>query len=212
MSIIDLSHPIREGMPVYPGTRPPTVTVVSDYEPDLFRERLLSLCSHTGTHVDVPAHVFPGGKTLSDFSTEALVGRALVIDCRHLGADAPVTMTALSRYGDKVRAADYLLFCFGFDRHWGSPRYFEDYPCLDLEVIDFIAKGGYKGIGLDTVSLDPVGSLERHRRLFSQADILTVENLTHLELLGDDLFDFYCLPLPIEGGDGAPVRAVAILP
>ena len=58
MKIIDLTHTISEDMPVYPGTEPPVLKPANTYEKDGFRETLLSLYSHTGTHVDPPAHLF----------------------------------------------------------------------------------------------------------------------------------------------------------
>ena len=54
MKIIDLTHTISEDMPVYPGTEPPVLKPANTYEKDGFRETLLSLYSHTGTHVDPP--------------------------------------------------------------------------------------------------------------------------------------------------------------
>ena len=60
MRVIDLTHTIKEDMPVYPGTETPTLTPVSVYEKDGFRESLLRMTTHTGTHMDPPAHLFPG--------------------------------------------------------------------------------------------------------------------------------------------------------
>ena len=88
MRVIDLTHTIREGMPVYPGTEPPVLAAANSYEKDGFKETMLSMFSHTGTHVDPPAHLFAGRTTLDAFPPEQFIGRALVIDCRGLGARA----------------------------------------------------------------------------------------------------------------------------
>ena len=61
MKAIDLTHIITEDMPVYPGTEPPKLTPANSYERDGFKETLLSLYTHTGTHIDPPAHIFPDG-------------------------------------------------------------------------------------------------------------------------------------------------------
>ena len=82
MRVIDLTHTIREGMPVYPGTEPPVLAAANSYEKDGFKETMLSMFSHTGTHVDPPAHLFAGRTTLDAFPPEQFLGRALVIDCR----------------------------------------------------------------------------------------------------------------------------------
>ena len=58
MKVIDLTHTIRENMPVYPGTEPPKLSPTSSYESDGFKETLLQMYTHTGTHMDPPAHIF----------------------------------------------------------------------------------------------------------------------------------------------------------
>lgn len=211
MKVIDLTHTICEDMPVYPGTEQPKLTVVNTCEADGFRESLLQLYSHTGTHIDPPAHLFPDGRTLDQFPPEQFLGKALVIDCRHLKAGERITADCLKPYGDKVRQADFLLFNTGWDRYWGSEDYFGDYPCVDEEVLNRIMAGNYKGIGFDTISPDPMANVSRHRKLFSARECIIIENLTNLHLCGDGFFRFCCLPLKWEAADGAPARAVAWL-
>ena len=113
MRVIDLTHTIREGMPVYPGTEPPVLAAANSYEKDGFKETMLSMFSHTGTHVDPPAHLFAGRTTLDAFPPEQFIGRALVIDCRDLPEGAAITMDRVRPYGDKARQADFLLFNLG---------------------------------------------------------------------------------------------------
>lgn len=64
MKAIDLTHTIREKMPVYPGTDTPKFFPANSYKKDGFKETLLQMYTHTGTHMDPPAHLFAGGKTL----------------------------------------------------------------------------------------------------------------------------------------------------
>ena len=47
MKVIDLTHTIKEGMPVFPGTEPPKLDAASTFEKDGFRETLLTMYSHT---------------------------------------------------------------------------------------------------------------------------------------------------------------------
>ena len=74
MKVIDLTHTIRESMPVYPGTEPPKLSPTSSYESDGFKETLLQMYTHTGTHMDPPAHIFSGRTTL-DFRWISSSGR-----------------------------------------------------------------------------------------------------------------------------------------
>ena len=211
MKVIDLTHTICENMPVYPGTEPPRLTVANTYETDGFKETLVQLYSHTGTHVDPPAHIYAGRTTLDQFPPQQFMGRALVIDCTALGEGESITMEQLHPYGEKVNEADFLLFYTGWASRWGTDAYFGDYPCVDDAVLDHILAGDYKGIGFDVIGLDPIadGNLTRHKKLFREKDILNIENLNRLGLCGKELFWFGCFPLKLENCDGAPVRAMA---
>lgn len=210
MRIIDLTHTIAEAMPVYPGTEKPTLTAVCTCEKDGFCETKLCMYSHTGTHIDAPAHLFSCGKNLDEFSADQFFGKALVIDCTGFLNGSFIPLSHLKRYGDKVFHADFLLFRFGWDEKWGSSDYFEDYPCISTEVLDFIAKGNYKGIGIDTISLDPISNpeLSGHRALLRNNGMINIENLCNLSAFGDELFFFACLPLKFRCSDGAPCRAI----
>jgi kynurenine formamidase len=211
MKVIDLTHTIRESMPAYPGTEPPRFTSANTYEKDGFKETHLAMFSHTGTHMDAPAHLFADRTSLDQYDANQFIGKALVIECSELHEGDAITMQHLLPYGNKVNQADFLLFHTGWDRYWGSEAYFGDYPCVDFEVLDRIIQGGYKGIGFDVIGLDPIADLNltRHKKLFSACDTVNIENLTNLAACGSGLFDFACLPLKFEDSDGAPIRAIA---
>jgi cyclase family protein len=211
MKVIDLTHTIKENMPVYPGDDTPKLIPVSTYEKDGFKETLLQMYSHTGTHMDTPAHIFAGRTALDEFPIEQFIGKALVIDCRDLVEGQVISMKRIAKMGEKVKKADFLLFNLGWDKRWGTDSYFGDYPCINDEVLDFIINGDYKGIGFDVMGLDPIYdvNLPRHKRLFQDTDIINIENLKNLDLCGSDLFYFSCFPLKIENCDGSPIRAVA---
>ena len=211
MKVIDLTHVIESTMPVYPGTEPPTLVTANTWERDGFKETRISMHSHTGTHMDPPAHIFRGRTTLDAFPPEQFIGKALVIDCTALHEGEAITMEQLLPYGEKVKEADFLLFHLGWDMRWGTEAYFGDYPCIDDAVLDLILTGDYKGIGFDVIGLDPIadGNLTRHKKLFAACDIVNIENLKNLELCGNELFWFSCFPLRLDNCDGSPVRAVA---
>ena len=211
MKVIDLTHTIKENMPVYPGDDTPKLIPVSTYEKDGFKETLLEMYSHTGTHMDTPAHIFAGRTALDEFPIEQFIGKALVIDCRDLKEGQFISMECINKMDEKAKMADFLLFNLGWDKRWGTDSYFGDYPCINDEVLDFIINGDYKGIGFDVMGLDPIYdvNLPRHKRLFQDTDIINIENLKNLDLCGSDLFYFSCFPLKIENCDGSPIRAVA---
>lgn len=213
MKIIDLTHLLAPGMPVYPGTEGPKFVPAYSYEKYGFRETALTFYTHTGTHMDPPAHLFPGRTTLDRFPVSQFVGSACVIDCSDLGGGQRITMERIGLRRELADQADFLLFYTGWDRYWGTERYFEGYPCIDGEVADYVLERRKKGIGLDTISLDPTadGNLTLHKKLFREGEVVAIENLKDLGLLGEGLFTLCALPLHHQDADGAPARVVAIL-
>ena len=211
MKAIDLTYTIKEEMTVFPGTEMPKLITTSNYEKDGFRETSISIYSHVGTHMDPPAHIYPDRTTLDEFPASQFVGKGLVIDCRDLNEGEDITLDCILKYGKKAEKVDFLLFNTGWDKYWGTDKYFEDYPCVNDEVLDYVLNGNYKGIGFDTIGIDPVSdeNLTRHKKLFKDKDIVNIENLKNLELCEDEVFNFGCCPLKVENSDGAPVRAVA---
>ena len=211
MKVIDLTHTICADMPVYPGTEKPGLIPANNYEEHGFKETILHMFSHTGTHMDPPAHLFAGRTTLDAMPAEQFIGKALVIDCRGLASGDKITMDFIRKYGELAHRADFLLFNLGWDEYWGKSEYFGDYPCIDNEVLDYILAGDYKGIGFDVIGLDPIAdvNLTLHKKLFAEKDIVNIENLKNLDLCGNALFNFSCFPLKIENSDGSPIRAIA---
>ena len=135
----------------------------------------------------------------------------MVIDCRN--ASATIGMDIINSAGPDVMQAEFLLFFTGWSAKWGSPDYFEGFPCIDADVADYVVSSGKKGIGIDAISVDPIAdvNLPIHRLLLTSGKTVIVENLTNLDKVGNKLFTFYALPLKFDGADGAPVRAIAIL-
>ena len=211
MKVIDLTYTIKEEMTVFPGTEMPKLINTSNYEKDGFRETSISIYSHVGTHMDPPAHIYPDRTTLDEFPASQFVGKGLVINCRDLNEGEDITLDCILKYGKKAEEVDFLLFNTGWDKYWGTDKYFGDYPCVNDNVLDYVVNGNYKGIGFDTIGINPVldENLSRHKKLFKDKDIVNIENLKNLELCGEEIFKFSCCPLKIENSDGAPVRAIA---
>ena len=212
MKIIDLTHVISPSMPVYPGTEGPRLEPANTYEKDGFKETRLSMYSHTGTHMDPPAHLFPGRTTLDQFPVGQFVGSAVVIDCSELKAGQRITMAHIDRKRALADKADFLLFRTGWDRYWGKEAYFGDYPHIDGEAAEYIVWSRKKGVGLDVIGLDPIADekLTLHKKLLRDNEIVIIENLTNLDRLPEGMFLFCALPLKYEDADGSPIRAIAM--
>jgi len=211
MKVIDLTHTISPHMPVYPGTEPPVITAACSLEKDGFVERRITLYSHTGTHMDAPAHILQGAKTLDALPVSHFTGRACALALTGLESPA-IGVGELEPYAELMDRVDFVLLHTGWGRFWGSGRYFEGYPVLTEEAARYLCGRSLKGVGVDAISVDPTPSekLPVHRILLER-DIVVVENLANLEALPEGVFRFACFPLKLQDADGSPVRAVAFV-
>ena len=208
-TVLDLTHTIAEGMPVYPGTEPPSLRQANTVAKDGFAEKLLSMYSHTGTHIDAPAHMLEGAQTLDQLGAGHFVGKACVLDA--VGR-AVIGLPELQSRAALIEGCDFVLFHTGWSRLWGQEAYFSDFPVLSREAAGWLAGKGLKGVGFDAISVDPVGSTDfENHYIFFRAGMICIENLTGLEALAGTRILFSCLPLKLAEADGSPVRAVAIL-
>ena len=206
MKVYDLTHTIKNDMPVYPGTEQPKLTTACTIEAAGYRETLLHMFSHTGTHMDAPAHMLPEGTTLDSYDAEKFTGTALVVDCR---GQAAITLPLLKGYD--LTGVDFVLFCTGWDRKWGSDDYYEGFPCLTAEAAAYLAALPLKGVGEDSISLDPCDSVDFPNHItLMRADFVNTENLKGLDALLGRRFTFVTLPLKFENSDGCSCRAIAM--
>jgi kynurenine formamidase len=206
--IVDLSHFIDNDMPVYPGDLVPSIKNMASIENEGYQENELTLSTHTGTHIDAPAHIIPGGYTLDAFPPGKFFGEGLVLDCRKMKKITTDTIIlSLSSH-----APDFVLFYTGWDIYWGTDVYYGKIPVLDLDAAKYLSDLSLKGVGIDAPSFDPVGSesLGNHKTLLNN-NIVLIENLTGLGYLLEKKFIFSCFPLKIKSADGSPVRATAII-
>ncbi len=206
MKVYDLTHTIKNDMPVYPGTEQPQLTTACTIEEAGYRETLLHMFSHTGTHMDAPAHMLLDGAPLDSYGTDKFTGTAVVVDCR---GETDISLPLLQRYD--LDGVDFVLFCTGWDKKWGTPDYYEGFPCLTPDAAAYLATLSLKGVGEDSISLDPCGSVDfpNHITLL-RADFVNTENLAGLDALIGRRFTFVTLPLKFENSDGCSCRAIAM--
>ena len=211
MRCIDLSHTIRPGMPCYSGTPGPLIQPLASIEEHGFAEKLFTMSSHTGTHVDLPSHMRLAGSSLDAFSIERFAGKGSAIDLRGRTGGV-ITVEELSPFKDLIKESEFLLLCSGWSQYWGSPAYYEGYPTLSSEAALWLTGFHLKGLGVDMISVDVSDSddFPVHNRLL-QNGIIIVENLVCLSLLLHFSFIFCGFPLKIIDAEASPVRAVALI-
>lgn len=209
MHVVDLTHVMHTGMPVFPGDEPVNVRRTHHVKKDGFAQTNFTTTTHAGTHVDVAAHLFVDAPGLDWLGPDNFTGWGAVVDCTNLSTptiDQPLLSTLA-----QVEALDFVLFKTGWDKHWKTDRYYGDFPSLTETAARYLAGLGLKGIGVDTPSPDPMDSkdLPVHQIILNHG-IVIVENLTNLDELPESEFIFSCLPLRIMDGEACPVRAVGM--
>lgn len=211
MKVIDMTRTIHPGMPIFPGDPEPEFRAMADCERDGFRERVVTLASHTGTHMDAPAHVIPRGTMLDAFPPSRFCGTAVCVPCESAGEGGTITLEMI-RSCRGADEAEFLLLRTGWEDRWGTESYFAHYPVLSDEAARWIASARKKGVGLDVMSPDPLddASLALHHILLGGGTLI-VENLCSLRELPEGIFRFCALPLKLQDADGAPARAVAFI-
>jgi kynurenine formamidase len=209
--LIDLSHPIEPGMPVYPGSQVPAIKELDMHDEYSVYVKSFSFDGHTGTHIDTPRHFFAEGDSISTMDISNFTGNAEIIDCSKVMAGSYIPAQIIEN-NKIIENNDFIIFYTGWSNKWGSDDYFKGFPVISQELAVILADSTIKGIGLDVISIDPVYSEDssNHKIVLSAGKII-VENLTNLEKLIGSQFEFSCFPLNIKDGDGSPVRAVARL-
>lgn len=206
----DLSHTLAPGMPYFPGTEAPVFSRPFTVAGNGFAEQKITLLTHTGTHMDAPAHILAAGATLEQLGLPHFVGSAVALDLTSLPSGI-IEVDHLRPFQRLLAGLDFVLLRTGWCAHWGNAAYFRGYPVLSETAALWLAAFNFKGIGVDTISFDSHDStLLPIHRVFLSRDIVLVENLVNLEKLPAGEFLFCCLPLKIAETDGAPVRAIGL--
>ena len=208
MAIIDLSHTIKDGMAGYPGDAPPRLTHQLIHGRDGLQSSILDMSCHTGTHIDSPLHFLAGQPALDAIPPDFFSGHALVLATPT--SEPPGPLAADLPAGGDLTEIDFLILRTGWERWWGTDRYYATWPYLSVDLARRIATLGLKGVGLDSPSVDSLGSREVHD-LFAAAGLVNVENLANLAALPRGPFLFLALPLKLAATEASPVRAVALV-
>jgi arylformamidase len=206
MRVIDISVPNGPRQHVYPGDPPPRVEQAKAIaRGDVCNVSLLTMGSHTGTHVDAPYHFIDGAPRLGEVPLDRMVGEALVVDLR---GRAVVDAAALA--AAPLREDDILLFRTDNSERWAADTFQSDFTYLTLDAAALLVERGVRAVGIDYLSIEEFGSADFpvHHRLLG-AGVFVIEGL---DLRGVDpgRYTLVCLPLKFADLDGAPARAVLL--
>lgn len=233
--LVDLTHPFNVNTVYWPSTPSGFVYVpVSSGITDggwYYSAGGFQAAEHGGTHVDAPVHFKEGGLSIDKVPLSKLVAPVFVIDVTSQAAASPDYELSLpdvlgfeARYGPIPRGG-IVLVRTGWSSRWSDRKeYLGDDTPGDTTNLHFpgfgaeaarllVQQKGVAAIGIDTASLDPGRSQDfQVHRVAAEAGIPGFENLTNLDQLPAKGAWLMALPMLIEGGTGAPLRAVAMVP
>ncbi len=207
--IIDLSHPLKSGQPVFPGDREISIVSQANIDVDGYNLTTVHMSAHHGTHIDAASHFVPDGMTVDRIPLERLYGPARLIRIPKQAGDIIAIEDFLPFEGLFVAGAR-IIFETGFYKKFGTPDFFDRYPSMDVETAEWIASKriGLLGTDLPSPGMDygPV-----HRAIMGpKSGTLIVESLANLDICPAE-FIFVGFPLRLEGREGSPIRAAAII-
>lgn len=205
MAWIDVSVPVRSGMVVYDGdpeVRVESVTAIA--RGDLANVSRMELGTHTGTHVDAPRHFVDGAAGADRLPLDALVGPAVVADAA--GAPGDVDAGALAAL-EVPPGTERLLLRTRNGALWERGEFTRDYVGVAEDAAAALVAMGIRLLGIDYLSIAPSRDPAPTHRVLLEAGVVVVEGLD-LRRAPPGRYDLVCLPLRLEGADGAPARAL----
>ena len=211
--LVDLSHRITDGMMTYPGLPGPVIgthlsreAAEAIYAPGTtFHIGMLTICTNTGTYIDVPFHRYEDGYDLAELALEQVARLpGVVLDRRGVETIelSAGDLAGLERHAVLVRT--------DHSQHFGTERYADRHPHLSGASAEALVAAGVSCVGIDSMNIDGTSTGERpvHTILLG-AEIPIVEHLTNLAALPPTGFRFTAVPPKIEGAGTFTVRAFA---
>jgi len=202
--LLDVSVPLAAGMPAYPGNPDfelqPIKRIADGGSSNVSR---LVLGTHTGTHIDAPKHFFDDAGGVDTLPLDLLIGRARVIDISRRGGIGAEDLAAAG-----LREDIRVLLRTPNSRLWNTSTFHEDYTHVTEAGARYLVDQGVKVVGIDYLSVEQfkLPGAPAHRMLLGNG-VIIIEGLNLAEAEAG-MYEMYCLPLPVSGGDGAPARVV----
>lgn len=211
MRIYDVTVPIRENMPVWPGQPRVEIEQVSCIDRgDQANVSRLNLGSHTGTHVDAPYHFVEQGLTVDRLPLDLLIGPAFIAEVDGLDGNLIDVYDLASLHFP--RETTRLLIKTSNSQFWEDRliEFEQDYVHLGPKTAKWLVGRGIHLLGVDYLSVEAYGArdFQVHHTLL-EAGVVILEGL-NLSRVPAGPCQLLCLPLKVEGSDGAPARVLVV--
>ena len=216
MRLIDLSQPVYDRCPNCPAHPPVRVELGATHERDGWRLELMTLASHTGSHVDAPLHKLAGAASLDDIPLERFVGKALLVDLRDSSPSRPIDAALLANMLRGPLDDQIILLATGWgDRRQASDEWHYRSPHLTVDGAEWLVARHARGVGIDHYSI--AGAAEpnntRVHEVLLGAGVWIVEELRFPEEVFalQQPVTFWSLPVNFKGFTGAFCRPVIVV-
>jgi arylformamidase len=202
---IDISVPLRTGMPHWPGDIPVNIPQTMNMNAgDVCNLRTLSMSAHTGTHMDAPLHFVRDAVGIDAMPLDATIGPARV-----LGIQSEDAITRRELLDSQPQRGERLLFKTRNSQWWRNQcrLFMKNFVAIEADAARYLVDCGVRTVGVDYLSIGAYegDGVETHQVLLG-AGVWVIEGLD-LSRVEPGTYELICLPLRIEGGDGAPARA-----
>lgn len=209
----DLTHHLRNGMPVYPGDPSPSFENYATLEKDGVNLTKLTMGSHTGTHLDAPRHFIRDGIGIDRIPPDKLIGEAYVADLSKKPIGSGVTSEDLRRRLEgKIVKDDIVVVYTGCSERWGEESINRDYTYLTEDAANYLVSQRVRAVGIDFLSVEKFKAADPvvHKTLLGNG-IFIIESLSSgLNRFVGKRILLICMPIKLQDGDGAPSRVVAV--
>jgi len=207
VNIIDISWPLSEKTTGYKDRKTVGVESLKNFDRDGARESALWITTHSGTHVDAPAHMLKEGKTIDQLPLESFSGPCVVLDLTVVAEK--ITRAWLEDQAEHIKEGDIVLFKTSNSYQGATEKFNPLFVYLDLSGAQYLAEKKVKAVGVDYLGVErnQPGHLTHHELMTH--DIGVIEGL-RLESVEPGRYMLVCLPLRVVGLDGAPARAVLL--
>lgn len=209
MKIYDVSVPISQKTPVYPGDPKLEIKVAQSIkEGDAANVSMIQCSVHTGTHIDAPAHFIEGAMKVDALPLDVLIGPARVVEIERSATEITAAHIEAANLGDASR----VLFKTRNSDFWNdlSQGFRQDFTFIAPDACELLVKMGIQLVGIDYLSVEQFDPPDHatHKTLLGN-NIIAIEGLDLRAVSAGD-YELICLPLKIAGGtgDGAPARVV----
>ena len=225
--VVDLTQPLYEGMPFWPGTEAIEIKRLADYDQG-YRMHKFSMWENIGTHVDSPSHFAAGrGKrTIDQLSPAQLVVPVIVIDVEakaRVDSDYLLSVDDIKewegRHG-RIKDGSLVVMHSGWHRKFSDARAYINqddegvlhFPGFSVAAAKLLIDREVAGIGIDTMSLDPGNDLSFPvHNVMLAADKFQIENMNNLDLLPAIGATVIIGVLPVREGSQAQARILGLI-